>query len=276
MKNSGSARVPACGMGRPAESTTTRRHRAVVVALASLTLLTSCDWMPGYPKESERWQPESAVTDFSELYRENCLACHSENDTPSASIPMNFPRYLHFIPTGKLRSVIVHGVPGAPMPGFAPAAGGSLTDEQIDSLVTGISAWKTGAPPANLPAYEAALGDPAAGATAYSTHCASCHGADGLGGTASSVLATAYLGLVSDQYLRTVTVVGRPHLGMPPTNLADPEVADIVAWLASHRRTSPSPTVQTPSRSGDLESPSPTSAPLRRPNQTNGEAALQP
>jgi mono/diheme cytochrome c family protein len=225
--------------------------------------------MPGAPKKGGEWKPESAITNFKTLYGQNCLACHGDGATTAASLPMNFPLYLHFIPEEKLRTVIADGVPGTLMPGFAQSNGGQLAPNQIDALVAGILAWRTGHPPTNLPPYEAPLGDIAAGATAYAANCASCHGPNGHGGTAGSILAPAYLGLVSDQYLRTVTVVGRPNLGMPPSNLTDPEVANLVAWMASHRPAATSrsggfqPPKSAPSETGDLQSPTP----------PNGEAA---
>ncbi len=204
---------------------------ALLLSLACATLvLPACDWMPGYPDPANRWSPESAVTDFTTLYRENCLACHSDGMTTSASIPMNFPRYIHLVPVEKLHEVIANGVPGTPMPGFAESTGGPLNEDQINALVAGILAWETGsAREDNLPSYSAPLGDVVAGQTAFKTHCATCHQ------PGDTLLDPSYLGLVSDQYLRTVTIVGRPKLGMEPTNLTDPDVADIVAWMASHR-----------------------------------------
>ena len=46
--------------------------------------------------------------------------------------------------------------------------------------------------------------------------------------------------LVTNQHLRTVTIVGMPNLGMPDwrghaTPLSDADVTDVVAWLAMHR-----------------------------------------
>ncbi len=207
----------------------------LLTALSFQLLLTSCDWMPGAPKKDGAWKPDSAITDFKTLYAQNCLACHGDGNTTAASLPMNFPLYLHFIPEETLRSVTANGIPGTLMPGFAEANGGQLAPNQIDALVDGILDWRMGQAPTNLPPYEAPLGDIAAGATAYAANCATCHGPDGNGGTAGSIVDSAYLGLVSDQYLRTVTVVGRPNLGMPPSNLTDPEVANLVAWMASHR-----------------------------------------
>ena len=104
------------------------------------------------------------------------------------------------------------------MPAFAISAGGQLTDPQIDALVTGIVAWKDPAalPAEPIPAYAGSLGDVASGAEAFGVYCGSCHGADGKGGEkAGSVVNPKYLGMVSDQYLRTVTIAGRPELGCP-------------------------------------------------------------
>src|SRR5438046_8947088 len=61
-----------------------------------------------------------------------------------------------------------------------------------------------------------APGDAQRDADAYRTYCSSCHGADGRGGSkASSIVDGSYLALVSDQYLRTIVIAGRPELGSP-------------------------------------------------------------
>jgi cytochrome c oxidase cbb3-type subunit 3 len=52
----------------------------------------------------------------------------------------------------------------------------------------------------------------------------------------------SYLGLVSDQNLRTTVIVGRPELGAPdwrgdiPGHPMSPEeVSDVVAWMVAQR-----------------------------------------
>jgi mono/diheme cytochrome c family protein len=208
-------------------------------------LFSSCDWMPGRPKESDRWQPPHAEKNFAVLYDSNCVACHSNGKTVGASVSMNDPLYLAIIPHEILRKVIAEGIPGTLMPGFAKAAGGQLTDAQIDALVQGIYKWAEEKPitNGNLPPYSAPIGDASRGAAAYNTYCAKCHGADGKGGKSGSVVDSDYLRLVSEQYLRTVTIAGRPELGMPNYQqnesgkpMSPEEISDIVAWLASHRQ----------------------------------------
>src|SRR2546428_483705 len=77
----------------------------------------------------------------------------------------------------------------------------------------------------------------------YAQNCAGCHGADGRGGSkASSIVDGSYLALVSDQYLRTIVIAGRPELGAPDwrgdvrgRHMSAQEISDVVAWLSSHR-----------------------------------------
>ena len=86
-------------------------------------------------------------------------------------------------------------------------------------------------------------GDAAKGTAVYQTYCARCHGADGAGGSAGSIVDPNFLTMVSDQGLRTTVVVGRADLGKPDwrSNLpghpmTEQEINDVVAWLVSHRQ----------------------------------------
>lgn len=135
------------------------------------------------------------------------------------------------------------------MPPFAQSAGGSLTDRQIDLLIAGMrKSWAAAADAAaGAPPYSnSAAGNPNTGAQVYATNCQSCHGPDGKGGTAGSIVDASYLSLVSDQYLRTIVIAGRPELGQPDWKndaagqpLTPEQVSDVVAWIASKRPVSP-------------------------------------
>jgi mono/diheme cytochrome c family protein len=127
------------------------------------------------------------------------------------------------------------------MPAFSQKAGGFLPDAQIDILVRGIRAWSR---PGSLmnsrpPAYAASLtGNAARGQDVFAEYCSSCHGVGGSG--ARAIADPAYLSLVTDQHMRTVTIAGMPNLGMPDwrghaTPLSDADVTDVVAWLTMHR-----------------------------------------
>ena len=72
-------------------------------------------------------------------------------------------------------------------------------------------------------------------------------GPAGRGGQkASAITDGSFLALVTDQYLRTIVIVGRPELGapdwcanVPGKPMSDQEITDVVAWLASKRVANP-------------------------------------
>ena len=214
------------------------------LAMALAALLPACDWMPGKPTHAQAWQSPHSVLDFEKIYTENCRGCHGTKDDPSGAITLDNPTYIAVIPRDTLRSIIAGGVTGTAMVAFSEEHGGMLTEKQIDVLVEGITALGAKNPPSGpLPAYSGPLGDVAAGQTAFGTFCASCHGVDGTGGKAGSVVHPAYLGLVSDQYLRTIVIAGRNDLGCPDFQnrvpgkpMSEEEISGIVAWLVSQRR----------------------------------------
>lgn len=199
---------------------------------------------PGKPTLAEKWKSPADVTGFTNLYSQNCLGCHGDGRSIAGSITLKNPLYLAIVPKQRLREIIANGIPGHNMPAFAKQNGGALSDEQIDTLVKGLLAWKDASnlPTAPLPPYSAPLGNATSGKSVFTQSCASCHGADGTGAKAGSVVDSDYLNLVSDQYLRTVVIAGRPELGCPdfahrtPGAPMSPEaISDVTAWLASQR-----------------------------------------
>jgi cytochrome c oxidase cbb3-type subunit III len=219
--------------------------RLAFAAVAILTL-AGCDRLPGHPGLGDEVVRPNRVLDFNTLYKENCSGCHGADGKGGASIALRDPVYLAIANDATIRIVSAGGVPGTQMPPFAKSKGGMLTDQQIDVLVHGIRAWAPADVPRDgLPPYSAPLGDAQRGAVVYATFCASCHGPDGRGGKGGSSIASGtYLRLVSDQYLRTVAIVGRPEWGAPDWRgdvrgrpMTSEEVSDVVAWLASQRST---------------------------------------
>jgi cytochrome c oxidase cbb3-type subunit 3 len=248
-----------------------RRALYRCLLFVSLAALSGCGRLPGKPKEADRWKPPEANMDFADLYQTNCLACHSNGRTLGASISMNNPPYLAVIPKETLRKVVADGIPQTSMPGYSSKAGGLLTDDQINVLVEGIYNWAKGreVPTDNLPPYSAALGEAERGEAVFAQDCANCHGSEGAGvpGKAGSVVDPTYLSLISNQYLRTVVIAGRPELGMPGFRdyvpgkpMSAEEISDVVAWLSSRREVTASgaqPTQATEATAG--AQPSPTS-----------------
>jgi len=238
---------------------------AIVVVL-TIALLTSCSArLPGQPTEAERWRAPAEITDFNQLYTHNCAGCHGVDGRLGAARSLNEPLYLAFVTDDAMRQTISKGRAGTNMPAFSEQAGGHLTDQQIELLVSGMrsrwakpddfknvelpqySVYQTATSPAtggtsNISAAASQTSD-ARGATTYKTYCASCHGTNGEGGSSGSIVDLNFLNLVSDQGLRTTVVVGRADLGKPDWRgnvpghpMSAQEIADVVAWLAAQRQ----------------------------------------
>ncbi len=190
-------------------------------------------------------QAPDRITSFPYLYARNCAGCHGPGGKDGAAISLSDPLFLAIADDAAIRRTISSGVPGTPMSAFAQSAGGMLTDKQIHALVQGIRGWSN---PAALggsapPPYTAqSAGDPQRGAGVYQTFCLSCHGPDGRGGRAGSIVDGSYLALVSDQDLRTNVILGRPTEGAPDWRgdvpgrpMSEQEISDVVAWLGAQR-----------------------------------------
>src|SRR6202049_4942055 len=224
------------------------KSHAILIVVVSLAT-PSCgfrDNAPGRPRADSQVIPPSKIMDFSFLYARTCAGCHGANGKGGAAIGLADPVYLAIADDATIRRVTAGGVHGTAMPAFAQHSGGMLTDEQVNVIVAGIrSRWAKpdalrGAAP---PPYQApGPGDPQRGAGVYGTYCSSCHGVDGRGGRASSIVDGSYLGLVSDQNLRTTVIVGRPEIGAPDWRddvpgkpMTSEDVSDVVAWLSAQR-----------------------------------------
>jgi mono/diheme cytochrome c family protein len=211
---------------------------------------SACNGLPGRPGPNSEVTRPDQILDFNILYAQNCAGCHGAGGSGGAGNALRDPVFLAIADDSAIHNVTSNGVRGTPMPAFAQSAGGMLTDKQIDALVSGIRSW---APSGDLrgahpPPYTTkTAGDAQRGAAVYQTFCSRCHGHDGTGGNgASSIVDSSYLALVSDQYLRTAVIAGRPELGAPDWRenvpgrpMSDQEVTDVVAWLASRRAAIP-------------------------------------
>jgi mono/diheme cytochrome c family protein len=189
-----------------------------------------------------------------------CAGCHGVDGKLGPAPSLNDPLFLAIVPDAELRHVISEGravsaSQRSPMPAFARARGGPLTDAEVKVLADGIKKrWKPAAsgeaPPPYLSPAGAKSGNLHEGARVFARACAGCHGREGKGGEddegPGAINEPAFLALISDKALRRIVITGRPDLGMPaydgndgrtddfrPLNSA--QIDDLVALLASWR-----------------------------------------
>jgi cytochrome c oxidase cbb3-type subunit 3 len=219
---------------------------SIPVCMLVLWLVAGCSRAPGRPAQDSEVLAPDKVLNFTGLYQPNCAGCHGVDGKGGAAIGLNNKNLLAIVDDATLRRVIAEGVQGTAMSAFARSSGGLLTDAQVNAIVRGIrSNWGNSdfgdsAPPSHVPR---SAGSPARGRDVYSVYCSSCHGSVGRGGSrASSIVDTAYLALVSDQYLRTIVIAGRPEIGQPDWRddvpgrpMSEQDVSDVIAWLSSQR-----------------------------------------
>jgi cytochrome c oxidase cbb3-type subunit 3 len=223
------------------------RHSILfLLSLALAIEVSGCNSAPGKPGPESKVLPPDKILNFDSLYQQNCAGCHGAQGSGGAAIGLNSQVYLAIADDATIRRVTAEGVPGTAMPAFVQSSGGMLTDQQINAIVTGIrTRWSKSNPTDFAPPSYAALtpGDPKRGAEAYATYCSSCHGNEGRGGSrAGSIVDQSYLSLVTDQYLRTIVIVGRPEIGHPDWRgdvagkpMSQQDVSDVVAWLSAQR-----------------------------------------
>ncbi len=247
------------------------------LAIFTVAALCGCGASTGRPTANSEVVAPDDILDFSVLFSQNCAGCHGVEGKGSVAIALSNPEYLALADDATILQVVSHGRPGTPMPAFAKTAGGMLTDKQVSIIVAGIRKnWgSTTSASVALPPYAAKLsGNPQAGSQIFQTYCGSCHGTNAANGD-PSILNPSFLALVSDQYLRTIVIVGRPELNAPdfrgnlPANLmsnheladvsrramSDQEITDVVAWMSSQRNSISSPQVGAAMRSNHAERP---------------------
>jgi cytochrome c oxidase cbb3-type subunit III len=217
------------------------RRTAVLLTLTVALLLSGACDPPGKPAAEEAQAIDrEKILDFRELYESNCAGCHGTDGKSGAARTLNQPLYLTILPKDALRQIIHNGRPGTSMPAWAKSQGGPLTDQQVDALVDGI--YQNWAKPENfknatLLTYTAgaATGDVANGKRVFLKKCFACHAK---GAAVGPVTEPSYLSLVSDQYLRSAILAGRPDFGMPDYRgfaLTEQDVTDLSAYLESMR-----------------------------------------
>ncbi len=204
--------------------------------------------LPGRPAAGDTPQRPDQVSDFLTLYNGNCAACHGINGQHGTAVSLGNPAYLAYAGIDNIAKVTAAGIPGSLMPAFAQSSGGLLTAAQVQILARGmVTQWGNAQMASSgVPPYQSqSEGDAQRGEQAYAKACLRCHA-----GGAGSLLDPSYLDLITDGGLRTIIVAGKPEEGMPNWTgyggppIEDGEIADLVAFIASHRTPGAAQTTQ--------------------------------
>lgn len=173
----------------------------------------------------------AVVAAGSELYTQNCAACHGDNGEGGVGPALNSHDLLTMTVDEAFFSLTRTGIPGTTMPAWGQTFGGPFTDEQLGQLVAFIRTWEETAPKI-VPVVEAP--DPSRGAEIFSHTCAICHGVDGFGLDETPALNDLQrLSRLDNAWYRNTIAHGRPAKGMPTwgTVLSPAQINDVVALI---------------------------------------------
>jgi cytochrome c oxidase cbb3-type subunit 3 len=169
-------------------------------------------------------------------YQRYCSLCHGADRQGHVNDHAPSLRSRSLLETGfpmVLREAISYGRPGTPMGGYLDEVGGPMTRDEIRDLAHWLATVADARP---FPLSHAPIGgDVAEGASLYAANCASCHGANGEGGTGTALGNAAMLALTPDAFLRHAIANGRDGTPMSgfQGKLTDPQIDSLTAFLRS-------------------------------------------
>ena len=179
--------------------------------------------------------PEEAAA-AGARYQQYCALCHgpdragyANDHAPSLKSPQLFAAGFPYI----IGEAIAYGRPGTPMGGFHQEVGGPLSRKDIMQLTMWLGE-QAAAAPVELPE-GAVAGDVSLGAKVYADSCASCHGAQGEGGTGTALGNATMLALTPDAFIRHTIENGRdgtPMLAFRDT-LSTAQIDGVTAFIRS-------------------------------------------
>lgn len=185
-----------------------------------------------------------AAPNGTNLYVRNCAACHGIDGRGGVGVPLSLPDFLSTVDNDYLKQTIRLGRPGRVMPAFE-----HFSDAEIDAIVGHLRSWDATPAPDYTPL--AVAGDVTRGAAIYAQRCASCHGANGEGGTGTGVTFSrprdlpivapalnnpGYLAAASDTVIKATLERGRtgtPMVSFKEHGLSEQDIVDVVRFVRS-------------------------------------------
>lgn len=181
----------------------------------------------------------------------NCASCHGLRGEGGIGNTLNAETFLAIASDRFLIETIIEGRPGTAMPSGRSLSGGALGD-----IVAYLRSWQPERPsPDELRTAAAKLGETdrgrLLGERIYAANCAACHGRAGEGGIGLVLNSPDVQRVVSDRFLETTVIEGRPSTAMPAwPHLPSDQIAAIIKHLRSWQP-GPREPLRPPARKGD-------------------------
>lgn len=190
------------------------------------------------------------------IYAESCVGCHGTWGEGASGPALSNPGFLRFASDGFLMATLALGRSGTEM---RPVKDGpqsilNLSSDEVNDVVAYLRSWEH-APPigpttqAGIPHRFVVPWDLTRGKASFDSNCAGCHGAAGKGAWAPELNNEGFLAAATDGFLQATIIRGRTGTAMRAfghganglVDLSASDVDDIVAYMRSWSRATPSP-----------------------------------
>lgn len=178
----------------------------------------------------------------AENYQRYCALCHGADRAGYANDHAPSLRSSALMAPGNdllmFRS-IAYGRPGTPMAAYREESGGPMSNREINHIVKWLYQQVDTDPrydengDSMRLVYDRIPGDATLGADVYARECASCHGANGEGGTGTQLANQVFLIFASDQFIKRTIETGRDGTPMPAfkDRLSADDIDNVTAFL---------------------------------------------
>lgn len=168
-------------------------------------------------------------------YQQYCALCHGEGREGHVNDHAPSLRSKSLMTSGarEILWTTAYGRFGTPMAGYLDEVGGPMSFGEIRTLTRWLQS-QVEVEPFEV-TYDSITGDIDVGRNIYAKECASCHGANGEGGTGTALGNAAMLSLTTDNFLRYAIEHGRDGTEMPAfgDKLSADEIDGVTAFLRS-------------------------------------------
>lgn len=101
---------------------------------------------PSLRKDAKREQAARYTTIGAQLFAANCAQCHGKDATGGSAPTLNAREFLKGTTDEQMHVLISGGISGTQMPAWSVDYGGTMTDQQVNQIVTYLRSLEPKAP----------------------------------------------------------------------------------------------------------------------------------